>query len=338
MLPYFEYTEVDKAFYRNYLAPRIPGEIFDVHIHTYLPGHVKDVPEQERFANWASECSQVLPCEDAHAVASQLYPDSRYTFAGLPATHLRSDSMANNNYLAEMKRAGKLAAAFMMVRPEWDTRQIEKTLVEEGFAGFKPYLSMADSREGETSIFSFLPHEQWEILNRNRKAVMLHIPRKERFADDDNIKELLLARNKYPAVTIIIAHLGRSYCPYYLEEGLRKLDDPGDFYFDTTAVVNPEVYDLAFTEIPLENILYGSDMHVLLWHGKRRWEEKKYYNLCREEFSWNKERRPPEEEAGYTLFLYEQVRSILDTMDKHKLSEIQKSGIFGNNARRALGL
>ena len=116
------------------------------------------------------------------------------------------------------------------------------------------------------------------------------------------------------------------------------MGSPEGFYFDTTAVVNPEVYDIAFTKIPVENILYGSDMHVLLWHGKREWSQKSYLNLTREDFSWNKDRRSQEEEAEYTIFLYEQIRSILDAVDRHTLSENQKNDIFGNSALRALGV
>jgi uncharacterized protein len=339
MLKYFEITEIDRQFFKQHLAERLPAEILDIHIHLFLPEHVKDVPADYPFKDWAAECSQVLSYEDARKCVAGMYPGARYDFAGLPMVNPEGDSTGNNQYLADLRRTGKVKAAFMGVRPGWDREEIERTLVEGQFAGFKPYLTMAPGGSGEEpSIFSFFPHEQWDILNRHRKAVILHISRKERFADDDNIRELLLARDKYPEVRIIIAHFGRSYNPYYLSEGLRKLGAPDGFFFDTAAVINPEVYDLAFAGIPLTNILFGSDLHVLLWHGRREWRGKNYYNLCRENFFWNRERRPAQEEASYTLFLYEQMRSILDACDRHKLSDSQKQDIFGNNARRLLNL
>ena len=338
MLPFFDYTGVDRAFYREHIAPRIPTKIFDVHVHIFLDKHVEKIPDEVRKSHWASECAHVLSCEDAHACALELYPGTEYTFAGFPTASPEADTVGMNDYAARMGREGK-CVPLMMVRPEWDREEIEETFLEGNFAGFKPYPGMAGGgTAGEVSIFEFLPHEQWEILDRHKKALMLHLGRKERFADSENIKELLLARDKYPGVTIIIAHLGRSYCPYYLKEGLRKMGSPGGFYFDTTAVVNPDVYDIAFTQIPVENILYGSDMHVLMWHGKREWTEKDYKNLTREDFSWNIDRRSPEEEAEYTIFLYEQMRAIFDAIDRHGLSEKQKYGIFGGNVGRALGL
>ena len=108
--------------------------------------------------------------------------------------------------------------------------------------------------------------------------------------------------------------------------------------FDTTAVINPEVYNIAFSEIPVENILYGSDMHVLMWRGKRAWTEKGYENLTSENFSWNTNRRSPEEEAAYTIFLYEQMKAMLDAMDKHGISTEQKNGVFGDYGKKAFGI
>ena len=338
MLPFYDYTETDKHFYRKHIAPRLPSKLFDVHVHIFLKEHVDMIPEEHRTAFWASECAQVLTADDAHACAQELFPESDFEFAGFPTADPSADTKGMNEYAAEMGSDGK-CVPLMMVRPEWDIEEVENTFVEGKFAGLKPYPGfVGGGTTGEVSILSYLPHEQWELLNRHRKALMLHIGRKERFADSDNIRELLQARDKYPDVTIIIAHLGRSYCPYYLEEGLRKMGSPDGFYFDTTAVINPEVYDIAFDNIPADTILYGSDMHVLLWHGKREWTKKRYINLAREDFTWNTDRRAPEEEAAYTLFLYEQMKSMLDAAERHALSDGHIRGIFGNNARRVLGL
>jgi predicted TIM-barrel fold metal-dependent hydrolase len=338
MQPYFKLTDFDKTFYRDHIAPRLPSNIFDVHVHINLTEHVEMVPEERLLSDWALECGHILPYEYAYASARELYPDVEYAITGLPWPIREADLTGNNDYLAQLISQRKLMA-FMGVRPEWDREEVERQLLEGGFVGFKPYPDMVAGVKGaEIGIFEFFPHEQWEILNRHSKAVMLHLPRQERLADDDNVRELLEARQTYPDITIIIAHFGRSFCPFYLKEGIRKLGDVGDFYFDTTAVINPAVYDVAFSKIPSERIMYGSDMPILLWHGRREWTERTYRNLCREEFSWNTDRRSPEEEASYTMFLYEQVRAILDAVDRHALDEKQKQGIFGGNARRALNL
>jgi len=338
MKPYFTRTALDEDFYQEHLSPRLPSSIFDVHVHINLLEHIEAVPESRWLSDWALESGHLLPCEDAYACAAELYPDVEYTIAGFPWPIREADMTQNNTYLARLRGQGKLTP-FMTVRPEWPVAEIEQTLVDGGFVGFKPYPDMVSGSKGaEMSIFDFLPHGQWEVLNRHGKAVMLHLPRRGRLADDDNVRELLTARDRYPDVSIIIAHFGRAFCPVYLQEGLEKLGGAHDFYFDTTAVINPEVYDLAFSEIGADQILYGSDMPILLWHGRREWTKLAYRNLCREEFSWKSEHRPAEEETGYTLFLYEQMRAILDAMEHHGFTRQESDGIFGNNAKRALGL
>ena len=82
--------------------------------------------------------------------------------------------------------------------------------------------------------------------------------------------------------------------------------------FDTAAVLNPAVHAMALEVMDPKRILYGTDLLVFLWHGKRRWTQWEYFNLAREDFPWNRHEEGPEAEAGYTFFLYEQLRSILD--------------------------
>jgi len=337
--PYFERTPLDAAFYAEHLHPRLPERIFDVHVHLNLPEHVALVPEERWRSDWALESGHLLPVEDAYACARELFPDARYAIAGMPWPIREADLAANNRYLAA-KRAQGLLAPFMAVRPEWDPEAVERDLVEGGFVGFKPYGDMVSGVKGASlSIFDFLPPRQLEILERHGRALLLHLPRQERIADPDNVRELREILQRYPRVPVIVAHLGRSFCPYYLREGLRLLGpDARGLYFDTSAVINPETYELAFGELPVERILFGTDMPILLWHGRRTWTEREYRNLCREPFSWNLQRESPEVEATYTLFLYEQMKAILDACDRHRLRPEQKDGLFWANARRVLKL
>lgn len=331
-----ERTQRDEFFYQEHLRARLPSSIFDVHVHINLPEHIANVPESRWLSDWALESGHLLSCEDAYACAKALYPDVAYRIAGFPWPIREADMIENNAYMAALRRQGELTP-FMVVRPEWPAGVIEETLIGEKFVGFKPYPDMVSGVKGaDISIFDFIPHEQWQIADRHKKTVMLHLPRRGRIADDDNIRELLAIRDKYPAINIILAHFGRAFCPFYLREGLKKLGGADGYLFDTTAVINPEVYDFAFSEIPSSSILYGSDMPILLWHGRREWSEYEYHNHCREDYSWNTHRRPDYEEESYTFFLYEQMKAILDMMDKHGFTQLDKEGVFSQNARKLL--
>lgn len=328
-----ERSEADQIFYDRYLKGRLPERIFDFHVHVNLPEHIPEITEERLRSDWAFECGLILPCEAAYACARLLFPDTDYRIAGFPWPIQEADLIANNQYLLEQKEKGQLTP-FMAVSPGFSEEYIEEQLPH--FCGFKPYPDLVSTIKGaEISIYSFMPPWQLEILNRHGGTVVLHLPRKGRIADPENVRELLEIRQKYPDIEIVIAHFGRSFNPVYLKEALEEMGEgAADFYYDTAAVLNPKVYELAFERLPIKRILYGSDSPIMLWHGRRRWTERTYTNLVREPYSWNQHLEGEEAEKGYTFFLYEQMKVILDAMDRMGLGEEVKRDLFDQNADR----
>lgn len=333
--PVLKRMENDEEFYVKYLKGRMPDRIFDFHVHLNLPEHIPDMSEERLRSDWAFECGLILPCETAYRYAGLLFPDTEYRIAGFPWPVREADLVSGNRYLLDKKAEGKVTP-FMSVRPDFTEDYIEELLPE--FCGFKPYPDLVSTVKGaEISIFRFMPHWQLEILNRHRKAVVIHLPRKGRIADPENVRELLEMRQEYPDVQIVIAHLGRSFNPVYLREALKQLgSSAADFYYDTAAVLNPEVYELAFEKLPLTQILYGSDTPIMLWHGKRRWTDNTYINLTNEPYSWNHHEGGEAAEKGYTFFLYEQMKVILDTLERMGFGEDIKRGLFFGNTSQLL--
>lgn len=325
-------TALDEAFYAQHLKARMPDVIFDAHVHLNLPEHIPSISEERLHSDWAFECGLYLTVDQALARAAMLFPDTAYSMVGFPWPIREANIVENNNYLKQEHEKGR-AFPLMSVRPEWNVEMLEAQL--PNFCGFKPYPDFVAQYKGaENSIYDFMPHAQLAILNRHRKAVVLHLPRKGRIADPDNVRELLDMRQRYPEITIIIAHFGRAFCPVYLEEGLSQMGSDADgFYFDTAAVINPEVYRLAFDRIEPEKILFGTDAPLMYWHGKRTWTATTYQNLCREDYRWNHHTEGREAEENYTFILYEQLRSILDTMDAAGFTSKEKAAVFGGNAK-----
>lgn len=337
MYGYFIKDENDERFFAEYLADRLPENMFDAHMHINLPEHVAAISQQTIMGDWALECGLVMTYEDARAYHEILFPNRKIRMLALPWPLPEADIPANNAYLSGLAGEGKVTA-LMTIRPEWDAEYVEKQLLAGGFAGFKPYPYMASSEKGaEVSIFDFLPHHHLEVADRHGKAVLLHLPRKGRLADDLNIHEIRTIVQKYPKLRLVIAHFGRSFNVKYLREGLAKLGDDKDaVYFDTAAVINPDVHKEALQKLRTDQILFGMDLPILLWHGKRRWTETEYFNLCREDFSWNKH-TDPENEKSYTFFVYEQCKAMLDCMEEEGASRAAVNNIFCNNAARVYG-
>lgn len=334
---YFRKTPLDERYYRENLADRLPERILDVHTHINRPEHVASVPPERLADDWAFQCGTVMTAEDAAFYFSTLYPDRLTALCGFPMPIREADIAGNNAYIADCVRRGKIAYGMMCVKPEDSAAFLERELTEQPFSGVKPYPDMVSGKKGaEIGIFSFLPHSQLALFERLGVSVMLHLPRAGRMPDDDNIRELKEIRDRYPALKLCLAHLGRCFTPYYLEAALDKLGTYADsFYYDTAAVSNPRVFRLALERLPLTRVLFGTDLPIFLWHGRRRWTEKGYFNLCREDFPWNTHEEK-DRETEYTFYVYWQLNHLLDTMDQMGFGGAERQQVFYENARQFL--
>jgi predicted TIM-barrel fold metal-dependent hydrolase len=340
MNSFFTVTDVDKMFFDSNLKNRIPEKIIDAHTHLCLPENVKNIPQSRIDSDWALQCGSLsMTVEEARYYTSSLFPDVDYQFTALPMVIKEADTEGNNDYIAEMLREKKVPFGLLGSRPETKPDRIEKRFMEEGFAGLKPYPDFVASYKGaDVSIFDFLPKSHLSVAEKYNKCIVLHLPRSGRFPDQSNIRELKLIASEFPNLKIVIAHLGRCFNPVYFERAVKILgDDIHHFWFDTSAVLNSEVHALAMDILHEDRIFFGLDMPALLWHGKRRWTETTYINLCREDFPWNKHVEGKAEEEKYTFFVYEQINNILNTMETLGKNRDYKERFFYKNAFEFFG-
>lgn len=314
MQTYFKKYELDEKFYQDNLKGRLPALITDAHRHYNLPEHVKNITAEVIRGDWALECGLLMSIEDSLQYDQILFPDQRISCVALPWPLRDADTIGNNAYIAELVREHGMRGLYT-VRPEFKVDRIKADYLEGGFSGFKPYPYMASEVKGaEVSIFDFMPHEQFALANELKAAVLMHLPRAGRLPDPDNVREIRTIINDYPDMKLVIAHFGRCFNHRLFEKALEALgEDVHGVWFDTSAVINPKVYALAFENLDSHRILFGTDLPIMLWHGKREWPDESYVNLCREDFSWNKHQYP-DQEKDYTFFLYEQLNNTLDAI------------------------
>ena len=336
---YFRVDDNDRAFYDEYLKEQLPDVIIDAHMHINLPEHVKDVDEELIRRDWALQYGMVLPQPEAADIVAQMFPGKQYRMLGFPWPLMEADIAANNAYLSGLAEEGKLSA-LMCVRPQWSAEYCEQMLLEGGFAGFKPYPYMVSPvKDDEISIYDCIPKEQLRILQKHKKTLLLHIPRKRRLADDDNIREIRDIVQTYPDITIVLAHFGRSFSLSQFEAGIKKLgDDRRALFYDTAGVQDLELYRAAFDTLGADSILYGTDMPIFLWHGRIDWKDSKAVIYCREDFEWNPHIEGPDKEKAYTFFMYEQIRNTLSAMQAMGAGKKDVDNVFFGNAARAYGL
>lgn len=332
--PYFHTTEYDTLYYRTYLEDRLPEKMLDMHSHMNLPEHVQNVPASRVAGDWALQAGYQMTVEEARFFAKTLFPTVDYAFVAFPFPIREADMEANNRYIAARVADDSLAAGLMAVTPEMTGAQVSAQLHSGGFAGIKPYPDFVGSTKGaQVNISDFLKPEHLQSAWEAGKCVLLHLPRADRMADESNVRELRAMVSDFPGLKLIVAHLGRCYNKYYWDRAMELLGrDAEKFWFDTAGVMNPRVLGDAFSRVDPQRLMFGLDLPIFLWHGTRRWTEKSYQNLCREPLPWKPDVDPPEKQARYTFFVYEQLRNLLDVMDRNGWSGSQKQGFFYGNA------
>lgn len=334
MYNYFHRTTLDARYYDDHIRPRLPKIVIDAHAHFNLPEHVAAITQETIERDWALECGMLMSYEEAKIYTKTMFPQNEWHFVMLPWPLRDANTEDNNKYIASLIRNHAEYGLFT-VRPEYSTEYIEAVYKQGGFNGFKPYPYMASAVKGaQISIFEFMPREQFALANRLGAPVLMHLPRAGRLPDPDNVKEIRSILNNYSQIKLVIAHFGRCFNHEYFEKAFNVLgEDIHRLWFDCAAVLNPKVHEIAFSHLDYRRILFGTDLPIFLWHGRREWDEYGYHNLCREDFGWNTHKYQQQEE-GYTYFLYEQLESILNVAgDDQELLQ----AVFHDNAVSVYG-
>ena len=323
---------VDRRVYEEELDPWLPPKIIDVHVHIGLAEHTGAVTEERRRSNWAYEVGLAQSWEQLRKNVQTLFPGRQMEVLAFGNPFRETDLERNNDYVWSGARdPANGASGLLVTRPEWDAAVIEDAM-RKGFTGIKPYPDLAPEGAGEPSIYDFLPPSHLDILNRLGGILMLHLPRQGRLGDPDNIRELKEISKRYPAVRIIVAHVGRSFCLPTAQRGLPELAGLPNVWYDISAVMNADVIAYTIETAGLERALYGSDMPITLIRGIREHVGESYVNYTDGDYSWNTNRKPPEIEANYTYYVYEILRALIEAAKKLGLGNDAVAKVMYANA------
>ncbi|MGC8861749.1 MAG: amidohydrolase family protein [Armatimonadota bacterium] len=329
--------EVDRKIYENELSPWLPPKIIDGHVHIGLSEHIGPISDERKKSNWAYEVGLSQSWEELRSNLEMLFPKQEVETLvfGIPLREV--DLERNNDYvLAGVRERSNRSNGLLVTRPEWEPSVIEQAL-QNGFLGIKPYPDLAPSGDPEPSIYEFLPEAHLELLNRQSAILMLHLPRKGRIADPENIRELTEISRRYPGIRIIVAHIGRAFCLPTTERALPRLTGLPNVWYDMSAVLNADVLAYAIRTIGPDRLLYGSDLPITLIRGYREHVGETYINYADGNFSWNTNRKPPEVEANYTYYIYEELRALIAAAERLGLGKELVEKVMYSNAARLLG-
>jgi hypothetical protein len=322
--------------FRAELDEFLPEFIYDSHVHVALPEHYGEVPAEAIKDSWAAEAPRDLSLEQLSEVQSQFYPGRTVRSLAftmpVPYAHIE----AGNAYVAQGIASGSVDG-LLVTRPEWSQEKVLGLVRDGGFLGFKPYPGLVGSRSDDTvCIDDYFPPAHQEIADEFGLIALIHLPRPERLRDPRNLAELHELVGNRPNIRVIVAHIGRAYTMSYAEPGLAALRDLPTLYHDFAMNLNADVIELALEEIGPERLLYGTDLPICLMRGVREHEGDQYINFSDGDYTWNtpERRKPAAVEAGYTLYVYEELRAFRRAAQRAGLTAEQVAQVMGTNALR----
>ena len=340
----FKVTEYDKKIYETEIRDYIPDEIIDIHTHVWKDNIVLQKEAVKRTVSWPSLVAAENKIEDITEAYKLFFPGKKVTpliFASkirdIPSTRARND------YICQSAKEYGYPALYYS-HPLQTADEVEREIFRGGFLGVKSYLNLSPAYipEAEIRILDFFPPHQLEMLNKNGLMVMLHIPRHARFRDPVNIEQIRYICEKYPNIRLVIAHVGRAYCPCDVGEAFEKLKDYKDLYYDFTANTSAYVFEEMLKMVSPDRIMFGSDEPIIRMRMRRIVENNTYVNLVPPGMYGDVSGDPhmrevsPEEAEKLTFFMYEEILAMKEATTKLGMGKDVVNKLFYGNARKLL--
>jgi predicted TIM-barrel fold metal-dependent hydrolase len=339
----FEINTVDQRFYEDRLQAFLPDQIIDVHTHVWRKAF-RRAASTGRAVTWPLRVTEEHRVEDLLTTYKRLFPGKsvRAMIFSFLESH-DDDFAAANAYISTCAKEHDLPA-LVFASPQWSAERLEQEIVQGGFLGAKVYLTLADPAipATEITIYDFLPRHQLEVLDHHGWIVLLHIPRTARLRDPVNLSQMLEIERTYPKIQLIIAHVGRAYCPEDVGNAFDVLAQTERMMFDFSANTNAQVFEQLIRTVGPRRILFGSDLPITRMRMRRICEKGTYINLVPRglygdvsEDSHMREVDGPEAE-NMSLFLYEQIEAFRKAAEHTALTHRDIEDVFYYNAARMI--
>jgi predicted TIM-barrel fold metal-dependent hydrolase len=339
----FEVKDVDRQYYAERLADFLPRKIIDIHTHIWLKEFRAEAPPGARGQTWPRKVAVDNSIDDLMATYRLMLPEQQVTPVVFGWPERDANLEQTNAYASQAARAHDLAA-LLVTTPEWSAGEVERRVKEGGFLGLKPYLNWAPLSipSAEITTYDFLPHAHLEVADRHGWIVLLHIPRPDRLRDPVNLEQMLEVEERYPHLHLVIAHIGRAYCPEDVGNAFEVLRSSRRMLFDFSANTSAFVIEGALRAFGPQRIVFGSDMPILRMRMRRTCEKGLYVNLVPPglygDVSGDPHMREVDAEEGERLsfFLYEQLFAFRRASEALGLGPADIADVFCNTAGRII--
>ena len=339
----FKLTDYDKKVYEEELVEFLPDKIVDAHTHIFLPEHKKprDNAKTGTKNKWVSLVYDECGIDDIKQTYLDLFPGKKTipVIFGTPSGIVEK----SNEYISECAKKTGYPALFLN-RYGDSAEFIEKSVIEGGFQGLKPYLNSCNPavRGADADIFDFLPHEHLKVCDKYGWKVVLHISKPDRLKNPTNVKQLIEIEQKYPNVKLIVAHIGRAYSPEDLGDALEVLQkNTKNMMFDFCANTYSYAIEKCIDLMGSKRVLFGTDMPIAKMRMYRVSENGTYINVVPRGMYGDVSGDPhmrETDEKDITNFTYEILRAFKKAATNLSLSKEDIDNIMWKNATDLYGI
>ncbi len=261
-------NDLDRRIWEEELEDFVPSKIFDAHLHCgnsdfCLSNPGDDPPEYKTTDDINMDRFDRADIDDTFA---RLFPGREAHYLMFGWIYRRNDFDANNAFAAAQVADDPLSAALMQIHPSFTVEKVMADLDQYGFRGFKPYRLWTDD-EVNCRITDMVPEPLIELANDRHLIIMMHIGKAEGIADEQNIKDLRYLAEKYPNVRWDLAHMARASIAWPLERAIDRIKDVPNFWYDFSSAAYSDVFTIAFRNLRLDRIMFGTDFPCDLIKG-----------------------------------------------------------------------
>ncbi len=325
------YERVDMKVYREIVKPVLSDRILDMHAHIWL-----ETSPDSKLGQYMEYNRNPYTIDRLLTAVSLMFPEQTYHALLFGSPEPRQEYTANA-YIAGLCRQRRTLYPLYIPDMRASEEQIKHTVREGAYYGFKPYWNLVvdKPRQDDVTVLDMLPVPYMRVAEEWGLIIMLHIPGSRRLADPTTIEGIQKLVREYPNAKIVIAHLGRSYCPWSID-GIRHICDLPNVFFETSFVQEALVFKKVFDWVDPAKLMYGTDLPISEVRGRRVCINNNWVDVSRESLSWTAFIKG-ENAIQSTFMTYEMIRAMREGAEAAGISTETLKPIFFENGMRLIG-
>lgn len=324
-------TDDDRRIYQEEIRPWLPDEIFDAHTHLLINHCHPKLSETMPLADDPQLAEVDLPWLQEWWAALLPHSEVRGMVMGFPTVDV--DMPEENRIVAKECAVADYPFAWL-VKPSDDLAELETDIREFRPSVLKPYMCFVEGKPmNEADITDLIPEGQLALADKYGLAVMLHVAKPQGMGDTENLKDITHLASQYPDCQFILAHCGRCFITPNAERMVASLPREENIWMDTSAVCDPGVFLTVLKHYDRRKILFGTDLVTAAGFRGNYVRMGLSWHVCTDDMV----RRHGGMAERSTFAAYENLAALCFALRFLELSDVERNGIFHDNAERLFG-